>query len=263
MKRKLLYVSKSIFLMLLLFAALPAFSAKIYFKNTLKWPNVYVYTYSSAYWSDTYGSGADTSKGCYGEATKMDPVVTGSDIYVCEVNQISIWVSFTSQPQNGYGNFHNSSDQNKISVCYRSDYSESNPLFTPNTTKTGTLNQNTVDYYNNGTWSAYPTQPYVNVIHWGKDGMTWEDATITWNEAKTVGTATISFPQASTTYEFGLKTSSSNDWFSNSSATITSSNHDNIAMNDNSGTSGKNTKITTTTAGEYKFTITYNNIVVR
>lgn len=210
--------------MLLLFAALPAYSAKIYFKNTLGWQNVYVYTYSSAYWSDTYGSGADTSKGCYGEATKMDPVVTGSDIYVCEVNQISKWVSFTSQPQNGYGNFHNSSDQNKISVCYRDDYSESNPLFTPNTEKTGTLNQNTVDYYNNGTWSAYTTQSYVNVIHWGI-GSDWKDATITWNGDNTQGTATIYFPQANTTYEFGLKDySSQNDWHSNSSATITSSN---------------------------------------
>lgn len=256
MKRKLLYVSKSIFLMLLLFAALPAYSAKIYFKNTLNWPNVYVYTYSSAYWSDDKGSGADTSKGCYGEATKMDPVVTGSDIYVCEVNQISKWVSFTSQPQNGYGNFHNSSDQNKISVCYRDDYSESNPLFTPNTEKTGTLNQNTVDYYNNGTWSAYTTQSYVNVIHWGKAGMTWEDATITWNEAKTEGTATINFTEANATYEFGLKTSSnSNDWFSKGSETITSSNCENIVMN---GTSG-NTRITTTTAGNYIFTITYNS----
>lgn len=260
MKRKLLYVSKSIFLMLLLFAALPAFSAKIYFKNTLKWDNVYVYTYSQDYWDNSLGSGSDKSK-CYhdGTATSMTKVEGSSDIWECEVSQINKWVSFTNKEQNNYGNFHNSSDQDKISVCYRSDYSESTPLFTPNTTKTGTLNQNTVDYYNNGTWSAYTTQSYVNVIHWGKDDMDWEDATITWNETKTVGTATINFPQASTTYEFGLKTSSSNDWFSNSSATITSSNHDNIAMNDNSGTSGNNTKITTTTAGEYKFTITYNN----
>lgn len=240
--------------MLLLFAALPAYSAKIYFKNTLNWDNVYVYTYRNAYWDNSLGSGADTSKGCYGQATKMDPVVTGSDIYVCEVNQISKWVSFTSQPQNGYGNFHNSSDQNKISVCYRDDYSESNSLFTPNTEKTGTLNQNTVDYYNNGTWSAYTTQSYVNVIHWGI-GSDWKDATITWNGDNTQGTATINFPQASTTYEFGLKDSSSpTDWHSNSSVTITSS-CENIVMN---GTSG-NTRITTTTAGNYIFTITYNS----
>lgn len=255
MKRKLLYVSKSIFLMLLLFAALPAFSAKIYFKNTLKWEKVYVYTYSSAYWSDTNGSGSKTENGCNGNATPMNPVETGSNIYWCEVNQINQWVSFTNKEQNNYGNFYNESDQDKISVCYRSDYNESAPLFTPNTTKTGTLNQNTVDYYNNGTWSAYPTQTYVNVIHWGKDGMDWKNATITWNEAKTEGTATINFTEANTTYEFGLKTSSSNDWHSNSNATITFSDCENIVMN---GTSG-NTKITTTTAGEYNFTIKYNS----
>lgn len=255
MKRKLLYVSKSIFLMLLLFAALPANSAKIYFKNTLGWQNVYVYTYRNAYWSDTNGSGSKTENGCNGNATPMNPVETGSDIYVCEVNQISKWVSFTSKAQDGYGNFHNSSDQDKISVCYRDDYSESNPLFTPNTEKTGTLNQNTVDYYNNGTWSACTTQSYVNVIHWGKDGMDWKNADITWNEAKTEGTATINFTEANATYEFGLKDSSSqNDWHSNSNAIITSSNCEDIVMN---GTSG-NTRITTTTAGEYNFTIKYN-----
>lgn len=255
MKRKLLYVSKSIFLMLLLFAALPAYSAKIYFKNTLKWENVYVYTYSSDYWNNN-GSGSKTNKGCI-SCTPMTPVATGSDIYWCEVSQINQWVSFTSKQQDDYENFYNQeSDQDKISVCYLRNYSESTPLFTPNTTKTGTLNQNTVDYYNNGTWSAYPTQTYVNVIHWGKTGMTWENATITWNEAKTEGTATINFTEANTTYEFGLKDySSQNDWHSNSSATITSSNCENIVMN---GTSG-NTRITTTTAGEYKFTITYNN----
>lgn len=252
MKRKLLYVSKCIFLMLLLFAALPAYSAKIYFKNTLNWPNVYVYTYSKAYWDNSLGSGANTSNGCNGTATPMTPVVTGSDIYVCDVDQTSTIVSFTKDDQSGYNNFH------KTAACYRSDYKEATPMFTPNTTKTGTLNGNTVDYYNNGTWSAYTTQSYVNVIHWGI-GSDWKDATITWNGDNTEGTATINFTEANTTYEFGLKTSSSNDWFSNSSATITSSNHDNIAMNDNSGTSGKNTKITTTTAGEYKFTITYNN----
>lgn len=250
MKRKLLYVSKSIFLMLLLFAALPAYSAKIYFKNTLNWPNVYVYTYSKAYWDNSLGSGANRSNGCNGTATPMTPVVTGSDIYVCDVDQTSTIVSFTKDDQSGYNNFHNTA------ACYRSDYKEATPMFTPNTTKTGTLNGNTVDYYNNGTWSAYTTQSYVNVIHWGKAGMTWEDATITWNEAKTEGTATINFTEANATYEFGLKDSSSqSDWHSNSSATIISSNCENIVMN---GTSG-NTKITTTTAGYYNFTIKYNS----
>lgn len=254
MKRKLLYVSKSIFLMLLLFAALPAFSAKIYFKNTLNWSKVYVYTYSSDYWNNN-GSGSKTNKGCI-SCTPMTPVATGSDIYWCEVSQINQWVSFTSKQQDDYENFYNQeSDQDKISVCYLRNYSESTPLFTPDKTKSVTYNS-TVKYYNEGTWSAYPTQSYVNVIHWGKDGMTWKNADIKWNETQTEGTATINFTEANATYEFGLKDSSSqNDWHSNSSATITSSNCENIVMN---GTSG-NTRITTTTAGEYNFTIKYNS----
>lgn len=255
MKRKLLYVSKSIFLMLLLFAALPAFSAKIYFKNTLKWQNVYVYTYREGYWDGTNGSGAKTENGCNGPATLMTKVEGSSDIYWCEVNQAFKCVSFTSSnSQDGYENFWNGDASKQVEVCYCANFDETKPLFTPETTKSGTYNSN-VDYYNDGSWSAYTTQSYVNVIHWGKAGMTWENATITWNEAKTEGTATINFTEANATYEFGLKTSSSNDWFSNSSATITSSNHDNIVMNGNNG----NTKITTTTAGEYNFTIKYNS----
>ena len=240
--------------MLLLFAALPAYSAKIYFKNTLKWENVYVYTYSKAYWDNTNGSGAKTEYGCNGPATLMTKVEGSSDIYWCEVNQAFKCVSFTSSnSQDGYANFWNGDASKQVNVCYCANFDETKPLFTPETTKSGTYNSN-VDYYNNGTWSAYTTQSYVNVIHWGI-GSDWQDATIIWNEAKTVGTATINFPQASTTYEFGLKDSSSpTDWHSNSSVTITSS-CENIVMN---GTSG-NTKITTTTAGEYIFTITYNS----
>lgn len=229
--------------MLLLFAALPAFSAKIYFKNTLKWPNVYVYTYSGTYWNNN-GSG---SQGIQNGPNPMTLVSGTTDIYEYEVNETFTIVSFTKDSQSGYGNFH------RTEACYSEDYSTDKPMFTPDNAQFSTINE--TKYYNNGSWSAYTTQSYVNVIHWGKDGMDWKNADITWNEAKTVGTATISFPQASTTYEFGLKTSSSNDWFSNSSATITSSDCENIVMN---GTSG-NTKITTTTAGEYNFTITYNS----
>ena len=241
--------------MLLLFAALPAYSAKIYFKNTLKWENVYVYTYSKAYWDNTNGSGAKTENGCNGPATLMTKVEGSSDIYWCEVNQAFKCVSFTSSnSQDGYANFWNGDASKQVNVCYCANFDETKPLFTPETTKSGTYNSN-VDYYNNGTWSAYTTQSYVNVIHWGI-GSDWKDATITWNEAKTEGTATINFTEANTTYEFGLKdSSSSTDWHSNSSATITSSKHDNIVMN---GTSG-NTRITTTTAGNYIFTITYNS----
>ena len=146
MKRKLLYVSKSIFLMLLLFAALPAYSAKIYFKNTLNWDNVYVYTYSSAYWSDDKGSG---SKGIQSGPTVMNPVATGSDIYVCDVDQTPTFVSFTKDNQPGYDNFH------QTEACYSGDYSTDKPMFTPDNTQSKTINE--TKYYNNGSWSAYTT----------------------------------------------------------------------------------------------------------
>lgn len=145
MKRKLLYVSKSIFLMLLLFAALPAFSAKIYFKNTLGWTNVYVYTYSEGYWNDN-GSGANTPS-CYG-CTQMTKVETGSDIYECDVDQTFTIVSFTKDNQSTYNNFY------QTDACYIDGYSTDKPMFTPDNTQYTTTNQ--TKYYN-GTWSAYTT----------------------------------------------------------------------------------------------------------
>lgn len=161
MKRKLLYVSKSIFLMLLLFAALPAYSAKIYFKNTLNWPNVYVYTYSKAYWDNSLGSGANTDNGCKGPATLMTPVVTGSDIYVCDVDQTSTIVSFTKDLQSGYRNFH------QTEACYRGDYSKDKPMFTPDNTQFNMINE--TKYYNNGSWSAYTSGTTYTPVLANKD----------------------------------------------------------------------------------------------
>lgn len=117
----------------------------VYFKNTVNWDNVYAYFYGGSYWNDTQGSG---SMNIAGGPIKMTKVDGTDDIYSCTyTGTYSQYISFTRDPQSGYNNFNNTQ------AVYRGDFDSSKSLFTPDTTKTNTLNETV--YYNNGTWSTY------------------------------------------------------------------------------------------------------------
>lgn len=118
----------------------------IFFKNTVGWSNVYVYFYQQKYWDASNGSG---SNGIASGPTPMKPLSGTTDIYYLELPGDYSIVSFTKDSQSNYGNFH------KTEAVYRTDFNKSTPLYTPETTASGTYNTN-VPYYNNGTWSAYP-----------------------------------------------------------------------------------------------------------
>lgn len=129
----------------------------IFFKNTVGWSNVYVYFYSKEYWDASNGSG---SSGIASGPTPMKPLSGTTDIYYLELPGDYSIVSFTKDSQYNYGNFH------KTEAVYRTDFNKSKPLYTPETTASGTYNTN-VPYYNNGTWSAYPetTTEYTVTIN--------------------------------------------------------------------------------------------------
>ncbi|MEE1218445.1 MAG: hypothetical protein U0L20_00820 [Ruminococcus sp.] len=117
----------------------------VYFKNTVGWSKVYAYFYSGSYWSDDKGSGAN---GIAGGPIEMSKVSGTTDVYSCTyTGNYSQYIAFTKDSQAGYGNFHNTS------AVYRGDFSTSKPMYTPNTTSSGSYNGTT--YYSNGTWSAY------------------------------------------------------------------------------------------------------------
>lgn len=118
----------------------------IFFKNTVGWSNVYVYFYQQKYWDASNGSG---SNGIASGPTPMKPLSGTTDIYYLELPGDYSIVSFTKDSQSNYANFH------KTEAVYRTDFNKSTPLYTPETTASGTYNTN-VPYYNNGTWSAYP-----------------------------------------------------------------------------------------------------------
>lgn len=120
----------------------------VYFKNTVKWSNVYAYFYNSSYWDASKGSG---SSGIAGGPYQMTKVEGTDDIYsYTYTGNYSQYISFTKDRQENYGNFWSTE------AVYRDDFNVSKALYTPNTTSSGTYNNSSVKYYNNGTWSKYP-----------------------------------------------------------------------------------------------------------
>lgn len=118
----------------------------VYFKNTVKWSNVYAYFYNSSYWNESTGSG---SQGIAGGPCKMSKVDGTDDIYsYTYTGNYSQYIAFTKDEESNYGNFWSTE------AVYRDDFSTSKSMYTPNTTSSGTYNS-TVKYYNNGTWSTY------------------------------------------------------------------------------------------------------------
>lgn len=119
----------------------------VYFKNTVNWGNVYVYFYNGSYWNDSKGSGSLNIAGGPFEMTK----VSGSDnIYsYTYTGNYSQYISFTKDSQPNYGDFNNTE------AVYRDDFNKSKPMYTPDTTSSGTYNNGAVKYYNNGSWSTY------------------------------------------------------------------------------------------------------------
>lgn len=118
----------------------------VYFKNTVKWSNVYAYFYNSSYWNESKGSG---SQGIAGGPCKMSKVDGTDDIYsYTYTGNYSQYIAFTKDEESNYGNFWSTE------AVYRDDFSTSKSMYTPNTTSSGTYNS-TVKYYNNGTWSTY------------------------------------------------------------------------------------------------------------
>lgn len=167
----------------------------VYFKNTVKWSNVYAYFYNSSYWNASKGSG---SQGIAGGPYQMTKVEGTDDIYsYTYTGNYSQYISFTKDSQSGYGNFWSTE------AVYRTDFDASKALYTPNTTSSGTYNTN-VKYYNAGTWSKYPEdKPVVGSVSLSATPASISEgetstltATLT-NKNSSVGDVTYSFTDAS------------------------------------------------------------------
>ncbi len=179
-----LWIRLLIMAFMLLAGAGNAWAATIYFDNTnTKWSNVYIYLYDGTYWDYNNGSGANNIKAC----GTMTPI--GNNIYSYtysgNYNQV---VSFTSQNQCGYNNFSG----NSVKVCYSDSrsgngsakYTNSKPLFIPDTSSSFNKNNNTATYYH-GDWATEPQididpcaqKYYLKHAGWSGSNWAWKELT--------------------------------------------------------------------------------------
>lgn len=218
-----------------------AMVSKIYFKNTLGWKNVYLYTFSTDVWVADKGVKPKNSRHDYGKMTQIE----NTDIFYYEISNCNFaHIAFSDADMSGYNEFY----QNN--AVYRSDHDYKMALFIPQKDQTPSTTNDT-KYYSSGLWMKYnSTESGYNLVG-GFNG--WNDNADKFTAGST-GVYQFEVEMnlgASSTYEFKIKKDGINDWFGKNSTTITSTKNSNIIFVSQEG----NVKITTTSAGIHIFSI--------
>ena len=147
-----------------LYAKWVEYAKCIFFKNTLDWENVFIYTFRDNAWFNE--ANGDHRKGVnpqvnkleHGKMTKID---NQSDIYYYILTNTTNgfnYVAFSEGDMRGYTTFH----QSKAS--YRGDRTDQMPLFIPLNESNETVNE--TSYYNEGVWMKYNSKEsgyYLNI----------------------------------------------------------------------------------------------------
>lgn len=232
---------------LTLYARWIPYAQCIFFKNNLKWMNVYVYTFTNnAWWNDNTGVHPATNKLEQGKMTRIGL----TDIY---------YYIHTEQTDFNYIAFSESDMSDSVAICktnavYRGDHKNQMPLFIPQTDQTPTTTNQT-KYYSSGIWMKYNSTE--SGYEWR--GATSEDANDSgWsNEFKFTTDnpggysfkASVKFDNINKHY-FKVR-NYNNTWFGNG-GTMAQDNCTNWIFGDNNNA---NAKITPTVDGQYTFTI--------
>ena len=142
----------------------------IYFNNTLGWKGVTVYFYKNAsYWNDNYGAGANNtyeytnkpySDGKHGDMTQIE----GTNIWYFDLDANNVpanltTVNFTELNQHGYGYFAETAGvkNNVAHPCNNAALFNVNmPMYVPINDDGVWKNEGKAKYYFNGYWMCYP-----------------------------------------------------------------------------------------------------------
>ncbi|MBQ9144268.1 MAG: starch-binding protein, partial [Paludibacteraceae bacterium] len=218
-----------------------AMVSKIYFKNTLGWKNVYLYTFSTDVWVADKGVKPKNSRYDYGKMTQ----IANTDIFYYEISNCNFaHIAFSDADMSGNNEFY----QNN--AVYRSDHDYKMALFIPQKDQTPSTT-NSTKYYSSGLWMKYnSTESGYNLVGGFNS---WNDNADKFTAGST-GVYQFEVEMnlgASSTYEFKIKKDGINDWFGKNSTTITSTVNSNIIF----VSQEENVKITTTSAGIHIFSI--------
>ena len=223
----------------------------IFFKNTLGWKDVFVYTFSDNVWYDNedgetkYGPGVCTKTQNnlhYGEMTQIGE----SDIFYFILPNTTGFnhIAFSDFPMNDWNEFYGHN------AIYRSDRSDQMQLFIPQKEQSPSTT-NSTKYYSSGLWMKYNST--VSGYDWSSNVNDWNTTTNTFTAEKAGGysfTTEVKLT-AGTTYEFKIH-NLNGTWFGNG-GTMTQNRCTNWHFWENNDSN--NAKITPTITGNYVFTI--------
>lgn len=223
----------------------------IFFKNNLKWNNVYVYTFSKEMWHN--GDNTEDPKDDKGVQPKVNRIEYGkmkqiekTDIYYYILTNLTGFshIAFSEKDMHTYDYFYDGK------VAYRSDRSNQMSLFIPQTNQTPTTTNN-AKYYSSGIWMKYNSTESGYIFAHNIDAE--------WREERLVADAPGGYHFATqvslggnTTYNFKVK-NIKGDWFGKKSTTMTSTNT-NVELEVGAGDE-YNVQLTTTSPGFYIISI--------
>ena len=179
------------------------YSQCIFFKNNLKWNNVYVYAFSNEVWHANKADDPSDDKGVQPKVNRIDfgqmIQIGESDIYYHILNSAQGFchIAFSEDNMSDYDYFHNSK------AIYRSDRFDQLPLYIPLTGQTAVVHNNT-KYYNDGIWMKYNSKE--SGYNWsGKTGdSNWSDHALTADLAGIYSFSTTITLTAGTDYQFKI-----------------------------------------------------------
>ena len=225
----------------------------IFFKNTLGWQEVYVYTFTNnAYWDDGTGVHPATNKL---EQGKMTQVGKTDIYYYILTNEDFSYIAFSDFDMRTYGFF------NDHKAVYRGDRYAQLQLFIPQKDQTPTGDTYTTNkYYNDGIWMKYNSMD--SGYDWsGKTADSdWSDHSLLAEKKGDYSFTTTVSLTAGTNYEFKISNvgkDAKNDkiketaWYG-WSGTMTQANCTNKHFKHNTS---NNAMITPTVDGDYTFTV--------
>lgn len=245
----------------------------VYFKNTLGWEKVYVYTFSdNAWWNDGTGVHPATNKLEQGEMTQIGE----SDVYYFELDKPDSDYTQDNNANPNYIAFSNKDMRTEngafweCDAIYRGDHKAELTLFVPQKDQTPETHNKT-KYYSKGIWMKYNstesgyqlpgTIPNDDPDHdgWGTYGNKFT--------AQTPGGYTFSitkYLEANTEYTFKIKNyvwvkdynnTDNNQWFGYDGTINSTTSSIHFKGDNDEGKNNGNAKIKTTAEGEYTFTI--------
>ena len=222
----------------------------IFFKNNLKWNNVYVYTFSDEMWHN--GDNTEDPKDDKGVQPKVNRIEYGkmkqiekTDIYYYILTNLTGFshIAFSEKDMHTYDYFYDGK------VTYRSDRSNQMSLFIPQTNQTPTTTNN-AKYYSSGIWMKYNSTESGYIFANNIDDQ-WNDDPLVTDAAGGYHFETEVSLSGNTTYKFKIK-SIKDDWFRTNTA-ITSTKNTDIEFKAEVG--GNDVQLTTTSPGTYIISI--------